>query len=324
MSKENEFIPKDYEFENLVKKAKRRSLFKMVLISLIISLIVLTGLYFIGDSVMKIKMDRETNVDMAWNGIMGANIEEKGTSFNYTPISATATTEFVKKLGEVPIPWGEKEKVFTIFGTSRLITSTGPSGSGTTGDERIPLYFQGERVIEFYHPQVEYRRVFDDRNLLNKIDDNTVVELAFSLDKGYSIDEVQKLFKNHLAWFWVDTFNKSDIKEDNELNKDKRISRDHTINGFEAYGFQSIDHPEAVQGSNFISTLQMLRSDGGNNQDEAIEIYNSITDNGKDKLVPHNLKIIGVVVTGKPSELKKYNEIPFIRGATLGATADNY
>lgn len=324
MSKENEFIPKDFEFEKLVKKAKRRSMLKMVLISLSISLIVLTGLYFIGDTVMKMKMEKETRLDSTWNGIMGANIEEQGTTYNYSPISATAKTKLVKKVGGVPIPWGEQEKVFTILGTSRLITTDGPSGSGSIEDERIPLFYQGERVIEFYHPEVNYKQTFDDRVLLNQIDDNSVVEMAFSFNKGYSIEEVNKVFKDQLAWYWVDTFSKDDIKEHNELNEDENFPRGHTISGFEAYGFQYNNHPKTEPAFNFISILEMIKSDGGNHQKEAIEIYNNITNKGKIKLEPENLKIIGVVVTGKPSDLKKYNDNSMINGATLGATTDQY
>lgn len=324
MSKENEFIPKDFEFEDLVKKAKRRSMVKMVLISLFISVIVLTGLYFIGDTVMKMTMEKETNLDSTWNGIMGANIEEQGTTYNYSPISATAKTKLVKKVGGVPIPWGEQEKVFTIFGTSRLITIDGPSGSGSIEDERIPLYYQGERVIEFYHPEVTYKQIFDDRALLNQIDDKSVVEMAFSFDRGYSIDEVNRTFKDQLAWYWVDTFSKDDIKEHNALNEDGNFPRGHTINGFEAYGFKYNNYPKAKPASNFISILEMIKSDGGNYQNEAIEIYNNITKKGKSKLEPENLKIIGIVVTGKPSDIKKYNDNSMIRGATLGATTDQY
>lgn len=70
---------------------------KVVLISLVISLIVLTSLYFIGDKVMQIKMEKETSLDSTWNGIMGANIEEQGTTYNYSLTSATAKTKLVKK-----------------------------------------------------------------------------------------------------------------------------------------------------------------------------------------------------------------------------------
>ncbi|UFT99334.1 anti-sigma factor [Radiobacillus kanasensis] len=324
MSKENEFIPKDLEFEKLMKKAKRRSLIKMVLISLVISLVVLTGLYFIGDTVMKMKMEKEINLDLSWNGIVGANVEEQGTTYNYSPISATAKTKLVKKVGGVPIPWGEEEKVFTILGTSRLITNDGPSGSGSISDERIPLYYQGERVMEFYHPEVTYKEVFDDRELLNHIDEHSVVEMAFSFDKGYTIEEVNSIFKEHIAWYWVDTFSKEDIDEHNELNGDDQFTRGHTVNGFEAYGFPYNTHPKAMPASNFISILQMMKSDGGSYQNEANKIYNNITKNGKVKLEPKNLNIIGVVVTGKPSDLKKYNDASVIRAATLGATTNQY
>jgi hypothetical protein len=324
MSKENEFFPKDFEFEKLVKKARKRSLIKMTLISLVISLIVLTGLYLLGDTVMKMKMEKETNFDSIWNEITGANVEEQGTTFNYSPTTATAKTKLVKKVGGVPIPWGEQEKVFTILGTSTLITTDGPSGSGSIEDERIPLYYQGERVVEFFHPQVNYKQIFDDRALLNKIDDNSVVEMALSFDKGYSIEEVNQVFKDQLAWYWVDTFSKDDIKEHNELNKNERFSKGYTINGFEAYGFQYNQHSKAKQASNFISILEAIKEEGGNYQDEAVEIFNNITNQGKMDLEPKNLKIIGVVVTGKPSDLKKFSDKSMIRGATLGATTDQY
>ncbi|MGG4166405.1 anti sigma factor C-terminal domain-containing protein [Rossellomorea vietnamensis] len=324
MSKENEFFPKDFEFEKLVKKARKRSLIKMTLISLVISLIVLTGLYLLGDTVMKMKMEKETNFDSIWNEIIGANVEEQGTTYNYSPTTATAKTKLVKKVGGVPIPWGEQEKVFTILGTSTLITTDGPSGSGSIEDERIPLYYHGERVVEFFHPQVKYKQIFDDRALLNKIDDNSVVEMAFSFDKGYSIEEVNQVFKDQLAWYWVDTFSKDDIKEHNELNKNERFSKGYTINGFEAYGFQYNQHSKAKQASNFISILEAIKEEGGNYQDEAAEIFNNITNQGKMELEPKNLKIIGVVVTGKPSDLKKFSDKSMIRGAILGATTDQY
>lgn len=317
MNKENEFFPKDLDFEKLVKKAKKRSMIRMVLISLVISLIVLPGLYIIGDRVMIIKMEKETDLDSTWNDIMGANIEEQGTTYNYSPTSATAKMKIVKNVGGVPIPWGEQEKVFTIFGTSRLINTTGAYGTGSI-DERIPLYYQGERVVEFFHPQVNYKQIFDDRALLNNIDDNSVVEMAFSFNKGYSIEEVNQVFKEHLAWYWVDTFSKDVIKEINDF------SRGSTINGFGAYGFQYNQHPQANPASNFISILEMVKEDGGNYQNEAEVIFNNLTNQGKMKLEPQNLKIIGVVVTGKPSDLIKFSDKSMIRGATLGATTDQY
>ena len=318
MDKENEFFPKDLDFEKLVKKAKKRSMIRMVLISLVISLIVLPGLYIIGDRVMIMKMEKETDLESDWNGVMGANIEERGTIYNYSPISATAKTKLVKTVGGVPISWGEQEKVFTIFGSSRLINN-GPSGLGYFDGERIPMYYEGERVVEFFHPQVNYKQIFDDRKLLNVIDDNTVVEMAFSFDDGYSIEEVNEVFKGKLAWYWVDTFSKVDIENDNKSNEDENF-RDATIYGSQAYGFSYYRNAE----NNFISILERVKEDGGDYQEDAEKIITNITNQGEIKLEPQNLKIIGVIVTGKPSDLIKFSDESMIRGATLGATTDQY
>jgi hypothetical protein len=74
----------------------------------------------------------------------------------------------------------------------------------------------------------------------------------------------------------------------------------------------------------FIHVLEMLKSDGGQYQETAEEIYTNLTSGTKGKLKGAKLNIFGVVVTGKPSELSKYNDNHIIRGAILGATTDQY
>ncbi|MBM6616285.1 anti sigma factor C-terminal domain-containing protein [Bacillus suaedaesalsae] len=322
MENEKDFHKNDKEFMNLVKKAKRKSILKNVIVSFIVTSLVLFGLYALGSFVMQAKINQKAQIDDAWNSLHGANIESQGTSYNYTPVSAIGTTTFVKKVAGVPVPWGKRERMFTIIGTSRLLTTDGASGSGYIEDERIPIYFQGEREVEFYHPKVYYKNVFDDRQLLNEMNESTLVEFAFSFDRGYTLDEVQQVFKEHLAWYWVDTFSDEEIKDHSDQNKNKELARtDHTTIGSSAYGF--LHYPEADTASNFISTLNWLKSDDGDYQQGAEELYRNIA-KGKSELKKEDLKIIGVVVTGSPSELKKYNNQLMIKGATIGATTDKY
>ncbi|MEI5908337.1 anti sigma factor C-terminal domain-containing protein [Bacillus spongiae] len=316
MSKDNEFIPEDFEFENLVKKAKRKSTIKTVLISLVISLFVITALYVVGDWVMKVKMSKELEYDTNWTSIQGANIEEQGTSYDYTFFTAKSTRKIVKRVGNIPTPWQNEEKMFTVLGTSRIVNNGGFSATGKITDKRIPFYFEGERVIEFYHPQGTYNYLFDDRELLPKMDDNTVAELAFSFDKAYSVKEIENIFKDHAAWFWVDTYSQEDIEEHNEINQ---LTREHGIIGDSAFGFPVDQEPMS-----FITTLERLKADGGQYEESASEIFLNITNGNQEELIPENLDIIGVVVTGTPSELKKYQDVPIIRGAILGATTDKY
>lgn len=323
MSKENDFFPKDLEFDNLVKKAKKRSMIKTMIISSLISFTVLIGLYFTADTVMKFKMEKETDLDSAWSEVMGANIEERGGIFQYSITSATAKTKLVKVVGGVPIPWGEREKVFSIFGSSQVVSDNGAFGLGNSDDERIPMYYEGERIVEFFHPKVTYEQPIDERKVLNEIDDNQVVEMAFSFDDSYSIEKVNEVFKDQLAWYWVDTFSAEQIERDTDFNKDQNFP-DATIHGFEAYGFSYNPNAESYSASNFISILERMGDDGGTYQEDAERIITTITNDGEVELEPQNLKINGVVVTGKPSDLLKFGDEPMIRGATLGATTDQY
>ncbi|KAA0544611.1 hypothetical protein FZW96_19575 [Bacillus sp. BGMRC 2118] len=324
MENEKDFHTNDKDFMNLVKKAKRKSTMRNIIISFIVTSIVLFGLYALGSFVMQKKIEQKGQVDDAWNSIHGANIESQGTSYNYTPVSAIGTSTFFKDIAGVPVPWGKQERVFTIFGTSKRLSTDGASGSGSVGDERIPMYYLGERELEFYHPDVYYKNVFDDRPLLNEMDENTLVEFAFSLDKGYTLEEIQQVFKENVAWYWVDTFSEEKIKDHSDQNKDKEITlTDHTTIGSDAYGFPHSKHPKADPASNFLATLDWLKSGDSDYKMAAEEIYHSIA-KGKSEVKKEDLHIIGVVVTGTPSELKNYNNLPMIKAATIGATTDKY
>lgn len=324
---DNELFPKDIEFGKLVKKAKRKSFIKTSLISLVSSLLVIFVLYFIGDFVMQQRMQKEIELVSSLHSIRGANIEDTGTSFDYSPFSAIATTDRIKKVAGVPIPWGGEKMVFTVFGTTKLLQTAQAFGSGTIDDDRIPMFFQGERELEFFHPKVNYKNIYDDRDLLKHIDDHTLVEMAFSFDKGYSIAEVQEIFKGNLAWYWVDTFTKGNIKEHNEMNTpddNELFFHEYLIGAHGVYGFLHGYGEDSQQADSFIATIKFLKSKGGENKGEVKSVYNTLTNNGKKKLTGDNLKIIGVVVTGKPSELQKFNDLKMVRGAILGATVDEY
>lgn len=313
MSKKNELFSKDADFSKLVKKAKRKSLIRNGLISVIVSVILFIGLFWLGTFLMYKKMEQESNYDYAWQSIIGANIEYGGSLFNYTPFSATVTTEINKYLADTPVPWGNHEKVFTIFGPSRAIHSHSISGKGEIEDERIPLYFLGERVIEFYHPDGNYEFIPDDKSLLDEIDENKLVELAYSFDTAYTIAEVQEMFGDQLSWYWVD----------DATPLSQNGAEDQPIIGNNVYGFLHGEESEQ-RAEFFIRQIESLREEKGDFQQEANRLYDAITDNGQLEPEVQNLKIIGAVVTGAPEQLQQFNELPNIRAAVLGATTDRY
>lgn len=308
MIDKNELFPKDADFSKLVKKARRKSLVRNILVSIVVSSLLFTALFWLGTFLMYKKIDKEISYDYATQVIQGANVEVGGSLFNNTPFSVSVITDANKFVAGVPIPWENQEKVFSIFGSTETIQSTSVSGIRTIDDERTPLYFQGERIVEFYSPNVNYDFVPDDRPLLGEIDDSQVVEMAFSFDAPYSIEEVQDTFWDQVNWYWVDTHESGDQEP---------------IFGNNAYGFQLYqDSLESATG--FIEQIKWLQEEKGDFQQEATRIYDVITENGEMKVEPKNIKITGVVVTGTAEELKQFNDVPMIRAAVLGATADKY
>lgn len=313
MNEKNEFFQPDNEFSKLVKKARRKSLLRSIVISISVTVLFLGGLFWFGTYRMDQQVAETIANDGNWQFIKGANVESNGSMITNTPFSKTVTTEQNKEIAGVVIPWGQKMKTLSIFGTSPAAQASILSSSTNTKDGRNTLYFQGERVVEFYYPTGTYSSLPDDRSLLDEIPEHQVVEMAFSFDQPYSLNEVRKKFSDQLAWYWVDT-----------ASTIEKVETKNPINGNDAYGFISkIEEINEDAAERFIQQVEWLQKEG-NQQQEAQRLYDVLTDSGKIELSPRNLKITGAVVTGTAEELKKFNDEPIIRAGVLGATANLY
>ena len=313
MSKRTELFSGDGDLSGLVKKARRRSLFRNILVSFAVSLLLLTGLYWLGSWIMQQRIETAVAYDSAWQYIRGANVEIAGSVYHYTPISASVTSRTTKVIEDVPIPWGEDETTFTIFGTTDTVSADAVTGRGSAGSERILYYFNGERMIEFYEPGRDYAFLPDDRTLLSEIRPGALTEVAFSFDRAYSIEEVREVFGEDAAWFWV-----------NAATPGNPAPGAMPVPGALAYGFHAGDSPETGMALSFIRQLEWLRDEDGARQEEAERLYDSLTRDGEMAPAPGDLEISGVVVTGTPEELEDYEELQMIRAAVLGATIDAY
>lgn len=312
MNDKNELFPGDGDFSKLVKKARRKSLIRNIVVSVIVSSILFVGLLWLETFLMYKNMEKENDYDYTVESIRGANVEMAGSHYNYTPFSANITTSSTKYVAGVPVPWETREKAFSIFGLSRPVQSPSYSGSGTLDDDRMILYFQGERLVEFYSPGFNYGFLPDERGLLEEIDNNKVVEMAFSFDDAYGLEEVEELFSEQLNWYWVDVSTDADLEEDQQ-----------PIYGYNAYGFfQNRDTLESA--GMFIRQLEWLREEKGHFQPEAERIYGVMTGAGSGELEAEDLLVSGVVVSGTPEELLAFSELPMVRTAVLGATTDKY
>lgn len=312
MNEKNSLFSGDGDFSKLVKRARRKSLIRNILVSIIVSSLLFVGLLWVGTYLMYKNMEKENDYDYAIGSIRGANVEMGGSQFNYTPFSAHVVTSSTKYVAGVPIPWETREKAFSIFGLSRPVQLPSYSGSGTLDDDRMVIYFQGERLVEFYSPAFDYGFLPDERGLLQEIDNNKVVEMAFSFDAAYGLEEVEELFSGQLNWYWMDVSTAADLEENQQ-----------PIYGYNAYGF--FQHRDTLESAGmFIRQLEWLREEKGHFQPEAVRIYDVMAGERATGLVPEELEVSGVVVTGSPEELLAFSEFPMIRTAVLGATTDKY
>ena len=296
----------DTDFSKLVKKAKRTSYIKTIVISVTVCLVLAVSLYLSGTILLQKRLDHLSEIEAAWQYVKGANIEDTGTSYLYTPFGATLISGQIKDLDGMPFPWGERQQSLSIWGPVRTTQSVQVFGQGEVNDERIPLYYKGERVIEFFHPEIEYAYLPDERDLLNKIDENKIVEFAFSFAQPITTEEAKALFADHVNWYWVDTYRKEDLEDD-------------TIGtiGNDAFGFSEDGSVEL-----FMNQVEWLAEHGGTYKQQSNKMIKALKD--KQGWESESLPIIGVVVTGSPNELKQYMNVPLIRTAILGVTVDRY
>lgn len=313
MSENHELFQTDKGFSKLVKKARRKSLLRNILISTSVSVLLFGALFWIGTFMMYRNAEATIEEDYMWQFIKGANVENNGSIYTNTPFSTTVKTERFKEIGGVPIPWGQHEKVFSIFGTSREVQAAMVTSSGSINDNRIPLFFQGERVVEFYYPTANYSVLPDDRGVLEEIPNHQVVEMAFSFDQDYTINEVREKFSDQLAWYWVD------VETEN-----RKESAQEPVSGEDAFGFSSrIEEMNEDSASMFIQHIKWLKNEK-DSTGEAAHLHEALTENGKIEATPETLKITGAIVTGTAEELKEFTVEPMIRAAVLGATANRY
>jgi hypothetical protein len=136
-----------------------------------------------------------------------------------------------------------------------------------------------------------------------------------------TISEVaNKLGQENVNWLWVDTSSASQMERmERELDSDSL----KTKGGGGAFGFEVMpEYPYSEEsGEGFVGTLEQLR-DKGIHKSTIKEALKGIKENTQ--ATNGKIRLNGAVVTGTPVELKRFQELDFIRASVLGATIEKY
>lgn len=310
-----------FDFENreenkIISKARSRSYMKIISISFTITVFVLIiGIasklqlspYIITNKIIEIE---------SYNDVVGANTfigpwDEENKIFK-----SGATAIRYKLIGNKPVYMGTVD-INKVDYEEQLITE----------NDGIYSYY-GNKIMEFYHPFVEYDKYSNDLENIDIIDANKNIEMGLSFDKQYTIEEVEEILPKSVSinWLWVDTI-KGDYLEaikklDNGVTKiDAQVLTQNQVVGFST--IEEDGNPKVKPVDDFIENLKFGMSKGGKYKKDIKHIYQSLAENSEN-IDKNKIKIIGAVVVGDKEGLNQLKDLDIIKSSSMGVTNNKY
>ncbi|MCO0597049.1 anti-sigma factor C-terminal domain-containing protein [Peribacillus butanolivorans] len=309
--------------QKVIKKSKRKQTIKYVIITVLTTIILLTLLFLGSNYILNKRVDTQ---DSSYDMVHGANISSGGTTYTYNLFSITTETTYKKTIGDRSIVWDKEVKKVPLFGRIKTIEK----GSGmmevnymNEDAKRYVRYndFNNERKIDFYYPNLPYDYLPHELDIAAGLDENKLIEVALSFKEPMTMAETAKnLGQDNVNWLWVDTTTPAQMdRMKDELDHDSL----KTKGGGGAFGFDvSPGSPYSEEsGQGFIVTLEQL-SKTDSHKSSIKEALKDIKENTQS--TKGEIRLNGAVVTGTPKELKRFQNLDFIRASILGATTDKY
>lgn len=292
----------DTSLKDALKKAKRKQLLKIVITSIIVVLILLPILYKTGNYFAAKSSTRLHGQLFLHNAIAEPNIQiDSQVTSNSSMFGGNIVTNRSKNINGYLVQW------------STLTSSYDWLRSQIDYNELVPGFYWSDtefyeydkqtknKVATFYHPSIQ--KYHDGvQNELGEISqmENQVAEVAVSFDQPYTFQEIQAKIPNNLNIVWL--YMTSPI-----------VDESNGPAGIEVYGFNPSDSPKEAYKS-FIEALEKYDANGFN---ETIQEFLNSNKNKKFDEV----KILGIMLTGQTQNFKALENQDFIRGSSVGATA---
>lgn len=318
MKEENEvdyFFDTTFNNENLIKSAKRKSVFRITGVSFLVSICVFILIILLKLQLTPYFMHQKIVAKELYYELHGANIFTGNWIENYQLVGSTAIAPKYKLLNGKLVNLGEIS-----LDTSNIETTIGNA-------EFVQYSYAGNRVMNFFHPSIQYRKYANDLHELTKVDDGKLIEMALSFDQPYSYEQVVAMLPKDvtLQWNWVNTFSTEELEGLKEANL-TNLEYPPTFKEQEVVGFPMIakDGQQIKEPVNtFVSTLGAAVKKGGSFKKEFEDIHNALK-NGQTSLTNENIKIIGVVVVGDTQQLNTLKNKNYIKSSSFGVIVDAF
>lgn len=292
----------DTSLKDALKKAKRKQLLKIVITSIIVVLILLPILYKAGNYFAAKSSKRLHEQLFLHNAIAEPNIQiDSQVTSNSSMFGGNIVTHRSKNINGYLVQWSTLTNSYDWLGTYIDYNELTP-GYYWSDTELYEYDKQTKhKIATFYHPsvQVYYDGVQNELEEISQME-NYVAEVAISFDQPYTFQEIKEKIPSNLNIAWL--YTTSPIADESK-----------GPSGMQVYGFAPSDSPK----QEYESFMDALKKYNTNINDEAIEKFLKLN---KDKQFDE-VKILGVMLAGQAQNFKALENQKFVRGASVGATA---
>ncbi|MCF6095768.1 anti-sigma factor [Thermovorax subterraneus] len=299
----------DFNEKVFLRKARLKSILRTTLVSLAITLCIFALLFVIPEIMLQ---NQENRIDSFYPDLVKFSQPNTyaipGESYNIRLFGRQKKYYLLRFIGNKPYPagiitvdfdaWGgEQTKGNNSFYVNESLNAYPELSTVIPEGAKKYLVPYAVPKLEFYHPAIKQEKIIREFDVLEKIPNDNLVEMAVSFKKPLTLDEIKAAIPGNLKLMWgaVSVF------EDKEYEKNSYLS-DRLV------GNPYLGSPDGEE--KFIKELERLSN---------IPSYHSKNlKRTLEYLKENDIKYYGAVVVGSPKDLIKLSSNELITGAVLG------
>ncbi|MBY0040819.1 sigma factor regulator N-terminal domain-containing protein [Bacillus cereus] len=292
----------DTSLKDALKKAQRKQLLKIIITSIIVVIMLIPIIYKVGNYFAAKSSTKLHESLFLHNAIAEPNVQiDSQVTSNSTMFGGNIISNRSKNINGYVVPWNT---LTSSYGWLRINIDTNELTPGFYWSDTEFYEYDKQtkkKFATFYNPAI--KEYFDGvQNELGEVSqmNNYVAEVAISFNQPYTLQEIKEKIPDNLNIVWL--YMTSPIRDESKGPA-----------GMPVYGFNPDKSPgEAYK--EFVDSLNQYDDDG---HDKDIQEF---LKSNKDKPFDQ-VKILGVMLTGRTENFKALENQDFIRGASVGVTA---
>lgn len=313
MNKWNEDLFDESKIQQAMRKGKRKSIWNMVRISLIVFIVLIVCNFamtiFFSERSFK-QLDAYTRLTTP-NGYITESTESLGI------LGGNRQYKIAKDMKVKSVVIEQKEQAFGLLPINNLYRGAGGRIGVTGEDWQVTYKENGWKNLLFFHPLVKYEKYYKDEETWKSLDDDSIYEVAFSFDQAYSMKQLPIFALSKMTWLWVDSYDENQVQSFQE----EANSHDWTgtfIDERDTLGFSIYDPLDLslVADGEYEYFLSLLET---SNHREHQDAYKLLKNQSVDEI-----NILGVVLYGTKEELQKMVDLPMVKAFSVGGYVKDY